>query len=84
MNTICLWLIIKGYTIKQAKIAVWSYHATLSECDKNREYQNFYTEDLLTRIFIILDALAYGIDIPDIVYSIIYSYYPDKSLNIIL
>jgi hypothetical protein len=31
-----------------------------------------------------LDALAYSADILDIIRSIIYSYYPNKSLNIIL
>jgi len=31
-----------------------------------------------------LDALAHSADILDIICSIIYSYYPDKSLNIIL
>ena len=65
-------------------MAVWSYYATLSECDKSKEYRNFYTEDSPTRILITSDALAHGADIPDIIYSIIYSYYPDKSLNIIL
>jgi len=56
----------------------------LSKCDKSREYQNFYIEDLPTRILITLDALAYSADIPDIVHFIIYGYYPNKSLNIIL
>ena len=84
MNTICLWLVIKGYTIKQTKIAIWSYHVTLSKHNKSKEYQNFYIKDLSTHIFIILDALAYGVDILDIIHSIIYNYYPDKSLNIIL
>ena len=41
-------------------------------------------EDSPTRILIILDALAYSADILDIVRFIIYGYYPDKSLNIIL
>ena len=31
-----------------------------------------------------LDALAYSMDILDVIYSIIYGYYPNKSLNIIL
>jgi Helicase conserved C-terminal domain len=84
MNTIRSWLITKGYTIKQAKIAVRSYHATLSESDKSREYRNFYTEDLPTRILITSDALAHGADIPDIIRSIVYGYHPDKSLNMIL
>lgn len=84
MNTIRSWLITKGYTIKQAKMAVRSYHATLSECDKSREYQNFYTEGSPTRILITSDALAHGADIPDIIRSIVYGYHPDKSLNMIL
>ena len=84
MNTIRSWLITKGYTIKQAKIAVRSYHATLSERDKSREYRNFYAEDSPTRILITSDALAHGADIPDIVRSIVYGYHPDKSLNMIL
>jgi hypothetical protein len=56
----------------------------LSKRNKSREYWNFYTEDLPTRILITSDALAYSADIPDIIYSIIYGYYPNKSLNIIL
>jgi len=56
----------------------------LSKCNKSREYWNFYTEDLLTYILITLDALAYSADILDIIYSIVYGYYPNKSLNIIL
>jgi len=56
----------------------------LFKYNKNREYQNFYIENLFTCIFIILNALAYNIDIPDIVHSIIYGYYSNKSLNIIL
>jgi hypothetical protein len=84
MNTIRSWLITKGYTIKQAKMAVRSYHATLSECDKSREYRNFYTEGSPTRILITSDALAHGADIPDIIRSIVYGYHPDKSLNMIL
>ena len=84
MNIICLWLIIEGYIIKQAKIAVQSYYTVLSKCDKSREYQNFYIKDLLTRIFIMLDALAHNADILNIVHFIVYSYYLDKSLNIIL
>ena len=56
----------------------------LSERNKSREYQNFYIEDLLTHIFIMSDALAYNADILDIIYFIIYGYYPNKSLNIIL
>ena len=56
----------------------------LSKYNKSREYRNFYIEDLFIRILIILDALAYSTDIPNIAYSIIYGYYPDKSLNIIL
>jgi len=63
---------------------VWSYYAILSKCNKSREYRNFYIEDLPTGIFITLDALAYSIDILDIIRSIIYGYYPNKSLNIIL
>jgi hypothetical protein len=63
---------------------VRSYYTTLSECDKSREYQNFYTEDLPTYILIISDALAYRADILNIIRSIIYGYYPNKSLNIIL
>ena len=31
-----------------------------------------------------LNALVYSTDIPDIIHFIIYGYYPDKSLNIIL
>ena len=65
-------------------MVVRSYYITLSKCDKSREYQNFYTEGSPTRILITLDALAYSTDIPDIIRSIIYSYYPNKSLNIIL
>ena len=61
-----------------------SYYITLSKRNKSREYQNFYREDSPTRILITSDALAYGTDIPDIVRSIVYGYYPDKSLNIIL
>ena len=61
-----------------------SYYIILSKCNKSREYQNFYTEGLPTRILIMLDALAYSADILDIIRSIIYSYYPNKSLNIIL
>jgi hypothetical protein len=79
-----LWLITKGYTIKQAKIVVWSYYAILSECNKSREYRNFYAEDLPTYILITSDALAYSADILDIIRSIIYGYYSNKSLNIIL
>jgi len=63
---------------------VRSYYAILSEYNKSREYRNFYTEDLPTCILIMSDALAYSADIPDIVHSIIYGYYPNKSLNIIL
>jgi len=63
---------------------VQSYYTTLFKYDKSREYRNFYTEDLLTRILITSNALAYSADIPDIVRSIIYSYYPNKSLNMIL
>ena len=84
MNTIRSWLITKGYTVEQAKIAVRSYHATLSEHDKGKEYRNFYAEDSPTRILITSDALAHGADIPDIVRSIVYGYHPDKSLNMIL
>jgi superfamily II DNA/RNA helicase len=84
MNTIRSWLITNGYTIKQAKIAVRSYHATLSERDKSREYRNFYIEDLPTRILITSDALAHGADILYIVRPIVYGYHPDKSLNMIL
>ena len=61
-----------------------SYYITLFKYNKNKKYQNFYIEDLPTRIFIMLDALAYNTDILDIVRSIIYSYYPNKNLNIIL
>ena len=61
-----------------------SYYITLSKRNKSRKYQNFYTEDLPTRILITLDALAYSTDILDIIRSIIYSYYFNKSLNIIL
>jgi hypothetical protein len=57
---------------------------TLSKCNKSREYRNFYTEDLPTHILITSDALAYSADILDIIRSIIYGYYPNKSLNIIL
>jgi hypothetical protein len=63
---------------------VRSYYATLSERNKSRKYRNFYIEDLPTRILITSDALAHSVDILDIIRSIIYSYYPDKSLNIIL
>jgi hypothetical protein len=63
---------------------VRSYYVILSKCDKSREYRNFYIEGLPTRILITLDALAYSADILDIIYSIIYGYYPNKSLNIIL
>ena len=56
----------------------------LSKCDKSREYQNFYAEDSPICILIISDALAYNADIPDIIRFIIYSYYPNKSLNMIL
>jgi hypothetical protein len=56
----------------------------LSKRDKSREYWNFYVEDLPTCILITLDALAYSVDILDIIRSIIYGYYPNKSLNIIL
>ena len=79
-----MWLITKGYTVKQAKTAIWSYHVILSKSNKSREYQNFYIEDSLTYIFITLDTLAYGINILNIIHSIIYSYHPNKSLNIIL
>ena len=65
-------------------MVVRSYYTILSKYNKNREYQNFYIEDLPTYILITSDALAYSADIPDIIYSIIYSYYPNKSLNIIL
>ena len=78
-----MWLITKGYTFKQAKI-VRSYYIILSKYNKSKEYRNFYIEDLPTHILIILDALAYSIDIPDIIYFIIYGYDPNKSLNIIL
>ena len=61
-----------------------SYYAILSEYNKSREYRNFYIEDLPTRILITLDALAYSTDILNIARSIIYGYYPDKSLNMIL
>ena len=61
-----------------------SYYAILSKSNKSREYRNFYTEDLPTYILITLDALAYSTDILDIIRSIIYGYYPNKSLNIIL
>jgi len=84
MNTIYSWLITKGYTIKQAKIIMWSYYIILSKYDKSKKYWNFYTEDLPTYIFITSDALAHGADIPDIVCFIIYGYHPNKSLNIIL
>jgi len=63
---------------------VRSYYVILSEYNKSRSYRNFYAEDLPTRILITLDALAYSADILDIVRSIIYGYYPNKSLNIIL
>ena len=56
----------------------------LSKRNKSKEYRNFYIEDLPTRILITLNALAYSTDIPNITRSIIYSYYPNKSLNIIL
>jgi hypothetical protein len=57
---------------------------TLSKRNKSREYRNFYIEDLPTYILITLDALAYSADILDIIRFIIYGYYPNKSLNIIL
>jgi len=63
---------------------VRSYYVILSKYNKSKEYRNFYTEDLPTYIFIMLNTLAYNTDIPDIVYFIIYSYYPNKSLNMIL
>jgi len=65
-------------------MAVRSYYIILFERDKSKEYQNFYAEDSPTRIFIILNALAHSADILDIVHFIIYNYYPNKSLNIIL
>ena len=65
-------------------MVVWSYYTTLSKYNKSREYQNFYIEDLPIYILITSDTLAYGADILDIIYFIIYGYYPDKSLNIIL
>jgi len=61
-----------------------SYYITLSKYNKSREYRNFYTEDLPTHIFITLDTLAHNANILDIIHFIIYSYYPNKSLNIIL
>ena len=79
-----MWLITKGYTIKQAKIVMQNYYTILFKRNKSREYQNFYTENSPTYILIILNALAHSADIPDIVRSIIYSYHPNKSLNIIL
>ena len=65
-------------------MVVRSYYTILSKYNKNREYQNFYIEGSPTYILITSDALAYSVDILDIIYSIIYSYYPNKSLNIIL
>jgi hypothetical protein len=65
-------------------MVVQSYYIILSEYNKSRKYWNFYIEGLPTRIFITLDALAYSADILDIIRSIIYGYYPNKSLNIIL
>ena len=49
-----------------------------------QHYQNFYAKDLLICIFIIFDGLVYNIDILDIIHFIIYSYYLNKSLNMIL
>ena len=61
-----------------------SYYIILSKYNKSREYRSFYIEDLPTHILIILDALAYSADILNVIRSIIYGYYPNKSLNIIL
>jgi len=63
---------------------VRSYYIILFKRNKSKEYRNFYAEDSPTYILIILDALAHNTDIPDIIRFIIYSYHPNKSLNIIL
>jgi len=61
-----------------------NYYVILFKYNKSKKYRNFYIENSLTYILITLDALAYNTDILDIIYFIIYSYYPNKSLNIIL
>ena len=61
-----------------------NYYAILFKHNKSKEYQNFYIENSFTYILIILNTLAHSTNIPDIIRFIIYSYYLNKSLDMIL
>lgn len=82
-NRIRSWLIFHGYTEAQAKNTVQVYFSSLAKPDKDALYKEFKKPDSKIRIMVCSDALAVGVDIPDIDQSVQWGMPKDKAINMI-